>query len=184
MTKLVIAVLISLISSSALATLPEVEWTPEARITLARAVVAEADWSTRDHAAIAWVLKRRWEQRQKVQPQWTFLDQVNAYCAGMKSDTERSRWFRDLPEDPYGAPPDHWPYKRAWNTYQADWARVLRLVDAWQRGAVRDPCRGRAMHWGSSEDSERPAAGKWSLVQCGATLNLFWQTPLPRPTAR
>ncbi len=183
---IVVSLLIALVCNTATAeVLPAEQWTPEARLTLARALVAEATWSRIDHAAIAWVLQKRWRQRQQRRPTWTFEEQVTAYCSGMRLRSKRTAWFRSLPENPVASiAPVNWPSKREWAEYVPHWERVLVTVDQWQAGDVVDPCRGKAIHWGSVEDSSRPTRGGWRAVACGPTRNIFWRHgPTPQRSA-
>lgn len=151
--------------------LPEDQWNDDVALLLARAVVAEADWSTRDHAAIAWVLKRRWEARVKRDPEWTFLDQVKKYCAAMrrKARTKRHVWIHALSPD--GAEPRGWFTDVSWDKYRPAWEGVLEFTHRWARGEVSDPCRHRAIHWGGTMD--RPSK-LLRRVNCGKTDNIFY----------
>lgn len=146
--------------------LPTREWTPEAQLWLARALVAEAGWNAPDdHAAIAWVLQRRW---QHLHVRWSglrFVTVVRAYCAGLghqPASSPRQRWLRRLPwGDPLGR----------LARYRERWAWVRDFVLAWGRGEILDPCARGAMHWGGHMD--RPAA-TWNRVDCGDTANIFY----------
>jgi hypothetical protein len=133
-------------------------------------MVSEADWSTRDHIAIAWVLKRRWESRVEKDPEWTFLDQVKRYCAGMRGKVRASRhvWVRAL--NPEGIEPEGWPSNAKWGNYKPAWEKVLRLSNAWIKGNVKDPCPS-ASHWGGAMD---PPGKSWKAVNCGPTQNIFY----------
>jgi hypothetical protein len=152
--------------------LPEDQWTDEAVVWLARAMVSEADWSPIDHAAIAWTLKRQWESRYEKDPRWTFVDQVRAYCAGLRGEeirTKRSEWVRTLTLD--GAEPEGWPDDVLWSNYAPLWRRTIDFARAWGAGRVRDPCEGRAWHWGGTMDTP---GRNMRPVDCGMTLNIFY----------
>lgn len=159
---------------------PEVEnWDDETSVLLARALVSEADWSSTDHAAIAWTLYRRWKARREQEPTWTYKDQILAYCSGMKGEarTQRHRWVRALPANGVDKPED-WPENVSWTVYQRQWARVLQFTTAWYEGRVKDPCKGRSLHWGApyGTDLHRPKVYGWEPVNCGPTArNLFWR---------
>jgi hypothetical protein len=139
--------------------LPGVEWDDETRLTLARAMVGEADWHEPDHVAIAHVLARRWRIHQQNREPIPFARYVELYSASLRGDTERATWIRSLPWGPLpGA-----PYEQRWN-------RVQKLVRAFSEGMVKDPCP-LAMHWGGTMD--RPAQS-WHPVSCGLTRNIFY----------
>jgi hypothetical protein len=155
--------------------LPEEQWNDETALWLARAMVSEADWSSIDHAAIAWTLKRQWEARAREGSNWTFLDQIRNYCAGLHGEvrSDRMKWVRSLEGD---AQPSSWPGDVSWRVFAPAWAKVRSLAQAWVRGQVGDPCRGRAHHWGSPEDMRNPSRFAWKTVDCGPTMNIFWQS--------
>jgi hypothetical protein len=150
--------------------LPEDQWNEEVAVWLARAMVSEAGWkSQNDHAAIAWVLKRRWETRVDRDPEWTFLDQIKHYCTGMKGKaSRRDRWVRDLSPD--GSKPQGWPRNVSWETYLPAWNNAWDLANAWVEGEVKDPCPA-ADHW--SAPRIRPS-GNLRRVKCGGTQNVFY----------
>jgi hypothetical protein len=138
--------------------LPEEQWDESAQLTLARAMVGEADWHEPDHIAIAFVLARRWRIHQLNREPLPFQRYIELYSASLRSDSERSAWIRALPWGPIPGP------------YEMRWARVLKLVQAWGQGNVKDPCPS-AMHWGGTMD--RPSR-RWSPVSCGMTRNIFY----------
>lgn len=145
---------------------PQVDWTPQARLWLARALVAEAGWvAPTDHAAIAWVLARRWKRMKKRWPRLRFVTVIRSYCAGLghhPAVTRRQMWVRSLP----------WGDPTGWlRRYAGRWQRVRDLVEAWARGEVLDPCSGSAWHWGGPVDTPRPW---WRQVRCGNTSNRFY----------
>jgi hypothetical protein len=136
-----------------------VEWDDESRLTLARAMVGEADWHEPDHVAIAHVLARRWRRHQLNNEPISFARYIERYSASLRGDSERATWIRSLPWGPLpGA-----PYEQRWN-------RVQKLVRAFGEGRVKDPCP-LAMHWGGTMD--RPAQS-WHPVSCGMTRNIFY----------
>jgi hypothetical protein len=68
---------------------------------------------------------------------------------------------------------------------QAAWDAAVRRVEAFQRGELADPCRGRATHWGgTAKGTERDqrviaacvADGSCEVVDCGGTLNTFFRS--------
>lgn len=148
--------------------LPEDQRTEEAEIWLARALVAEAGWSQPDHAAIAWVLQKRWRAYQAGRDaDWGFVEQIKAYCKGVSTNTRR-KWVLTLSPD--GTEPEGWPADVLWSNYEPHWQRTLRFVRAWFAGRVPDPCPT-ATHWGGPMDRRRAATAP---VNCGMTANIFY----------
>ncbi len=142
------------------------EWSKTEIVELARCFVSEADWSMADHAAIAWVLWRRWKTRKKWIEDWTFLDQVRAYCRGLSRHSQRANWVRELQED--GSEPEHWRKSDGpWERYRHRWMRTTAFAQAWAHGKVRSPCD--AFHWGGPMD---PSEGR--AIDCGLTFNIFY----------
>jgi hypothetical protein len=177
MMRRFIAATALLVSSSALAAppLPPGQWDEAARHTLARTLVAEADWHTPDHAAIAHVLVKRW--RIASGPRGLlhgirFEDFVREYSALWKPEhTNRKRGIRALPWGPF-------PERSQWGGGR--WDVVRKWVEKWGTGRVNDPCP-KALHWGGTMD--RPA-GHWHPVSCGRTRNIFYlvRTTHKRPS--
>jgi hypothetical protein len=137
----------------------------EEALTLARCVVGEGGWkSARDHAAVLHVLDRRARASGR-----TLLDQALAYAAGC----DAARVTLERPRQ------------------AADWAAAVATVEAFLAGALPDPCRGRADHWGgTAKGTERDQAniaarvadGTSAVVDCGPTRNTFTRTlARPRP---
>ncbi len=147
--------------------LPESQWDEATQLTLARAMVGEADWHEPDHVAIAFVLARRWRIHQLNREPLAFRDYIELYAASLRSVSDRSAWIKALPWGPMPGP------------YQQRWGRVQKLVKAWGAGRVKDPCP-RALHWGGTMD--RPSK-RWSPVSCGMTRNIFYTRTLRKPRA-
>lgn len=148
------------------------EWDEQSEVWLARAMVSEADWWRPDHVAIAWVLYHRWKQRQQRQPEWTFVEQVRAYCAGLrgKARSRRSRWVRSLEGEDQ---PEDWRNSDGlWRHYVSAWMRTRELARAWARGELPNRCRSRATHWGGPMD---PPGEGTVAVDCGRTRNIFYR---------
>jgi hypothetical protein len=133
-------------------------WSDAAQITLARAMVGEADWHEPDHVAIAFVLARRFRTHQLNRAPMSFERYIQLYAASLRSDSPRSQWVQSLPWGPMPGP------------YEQRWDRVRRLVTAWGEGRVKDPCP-KALHWGGTMD--RPSR-RWSPISCGMTRNIFY----------
>jgi hypothetical protein len=139
--------------------LPTEQWDQTSQLTLARAMVGEADWHEPDHVAIAFVLARRWhKQFQNRSEPMTFPELIQRYSASLRNTTPRGTWIRNLVWAPLPGP------------YQGRWDRVRKLVDAWGQGLVKDPCPT-AMHWGGAMD--RPS-NQYHAVSCGLTRNIFY----------
>jgi hypothetical protein len=133
--------------------------TEQDKLVLAQALVGEADWSQVDHAAIAWVLQKRWQLYLRNNEPVSFAQFVRMYCSPLKTRSPRAKAIQALPWGPARGP---WGGKR--------WDRVRTWVERWADGRVTDPCP-RAMHWGGTMD--RPY-GHWAPVSCGKTRNIFY----------
>ncbi|MCP4243506.1 MAG: hypothetical protein GY772_23370 [bacterium] len=129
------------------------------RLVLIQTMIAEAGWrKARDHAAILHVLDRR--------RRLPLLAPENLSLADM---AKRYSKF-------------HSPHKPI-NKHRARVKAVtLESAPAWSHEAVTrfydgtlpDPCRGKALHWGSFSDY-RGRTGFRSVVDCGPTHNIFTQ---------
>lgn len=150
---------------------PPDEATSDARLALARAMVAEAGWvAERDHAAIAHVLARRWRREHLRYPDLTFRRMVELYCAAWNGKpTARQRWVRELA--PTLERPRTFPRGLSWERHRPAWEAALQRSDAFFAGELADPCDGRAVHWGGEMDE---APEHWRKVDCGATANRFY----------
>ena len=139
---------------------------------LARTLVAEADWATLDHAAIAHGLVKRWRIARRPGRKLegiSFADFVRKYSALWKpKHTSRKRSIRALPWGPLPRKGGNWGGKR--------WDKVRQWTERWNAGEVRDPCPA-ALQWGGTMD--RPA-GHWAPVNCGRTHNIFYAVDDPR----
>jgi hypothetical protein len=144
--------------------LPSDEWDEGTQLTLARAMVGEADWHEPDHVAIAFVLARRWRIHQARQEPVPFQRYISLYSAPLRSISPRTKWIRSLPWGPVDGP------------YSERWDRVQRLVTAWGEGRLKDPCPS-AVHWGGAMD--RPSK-RWHPVSCGLTRNIFYTRREPQ----
>lgn len=158
--------------------IPAHQWDAETEVWLARAMVAEAGWDAEhDHIAIAYVLAKRWRKAVERWPQLRFIDILRNYCAGLgdyrRALTPRQRWLRSL--NPEGTQPDGWPTQASWRNHLPLWQKALARARAWGEGTLRDPCKGRAWHWGGSIDSPR---GRMVRVECGETRNTFYRLDL------
>ena len=122
--------------------------TPLTRHLLAQALVAEAQTHTRDWAAILHVLERRARRAG-----WPLATMVRRYCAAWRAPHARARRMRRL------GPSD------------ARYRRAYAYVTRWAHGRVRDPCRGRAWHWGGAMDTP---SGRMQAIDCGGTYNVFY----------
>jgi hypothetical protein len=138
----------------------------EALHTLARTLVAEADWRVEDHAAIAHVLFKRWQMaRRPGRPLAgiSFAAFIREYSALWKPEhTRRKRAIRALPWGPLPRKAGNWGGKR--------WDKVRQWAERWNAGEVRDPCPA-ALQWGGTMDKP---AGHWAPVNCGRTNNIFY----------
>ncbi len=161
MQRLITILSVLLLAAPALANrppLPETEWDETTQLTLAQAMVGEADWHEPDHVAIAFVLARRWKIHQQNRDPLPFQRYIQLYSASLRNESSRSEWVRSLPWGPIEGP------------YAPRWARIQQLVRAWGAGKVKDPCPS-AVHWGGAMD--RPTSSM-SPISCGLTRNIFY----------
>lgn len=159
--------------------LPPSQWNPRVHLTLAQCVVGEGGWlSRRDHDGIAWVLARRWRMRIQRHPLTRFVDVMHVYCkalgAGRREPTARQRWVRALRG---AAIPEGWPRNASWARHLPWWRAAYQRIGQWQLGKVRDPCRGRALHWGGDMDIPLAEAKGLVEIDCGDTENTFFGVP-------
>jgi hypothetical protein len=167
-------VLMASTASAQVAPLPASEWTPQTQLWLARAMVAEAGWNAKlDYIAIAYVLARRWRTMTEQWPSLRYVDVIKRYCAGLgdfrRQHSARQRWVRALSWD--DAQPSQWPKDASWAQSLPLWRTALAISEKWGKGELKDPCRGRAWHWGGLIDSPR---GRMVPVDCGQTRNTFY----------
>lgn len=137
------------------------DWTPSARLQLARAVVGEADWNAEDHVAIAWVLSKRFKHYKQRHEQVSFERYIGLYAKALTPRPER-RTLRILSYP--------WAPLLERSREAERWDEVRDRIESWGRGEIGDPCP-RALHWGGRMD--RPQA-HWRPVVCGRTANIFW----------
>jgi hypothetical protein len=152
---------------------PEEHWDDEAKLTLAQALVGEADWRHPDHLAIAWVLAKRFRVYRRTHPGVSFAQFIRFYSSPLKPfvKTSRARAIRALT---WGQAGGKWGGKR--------WLKVQRTVERWGRGVENDPCPS-ALHWGGDMDkAPKPTAlykRGWRITSCtGGTANTFYE-PIP-----
>lgn len=150
--------------------IPSSSWDADARITLARAWVGEADWRPRDHIAIGWVLAKRWKiYNRRPERSASFGEFIRLYCSPLKGHSRRQRLIQALP---WGDPTSMavGAYKHPKNVTR--WRRVRERVERWGRGLFRDPCP-KALHWGGTMDTPYR---NWFPVRCGGpTANIFYR---------
>jgi hypothetical protein len=163
--------------------LPPAQFTPRTRVWLARAMVSEAGWKAElDHAGISHILYRRWKNMRKRWPDMTFEHVIRAYCAGFyvkeRSLTPRQRWIQQLIPSP--RQPKDWPAKKAsWKVHMPLWKAAWDRAGRFGAGKLRDPCRGRAWHWGGEIDLPLAKQKRLVEVDCGNTRNTFYTLPKP-----
>lgn len=145
---------------------------PESAVlTLAQAMVLEADWlAATDHAAIAHVLMR--EADRKGAP---LIVHIKRYVAGFKLSLPRSLVIRGLSMD--GCRPAGWPPHLSWQRHRAWWLATVARAQKALDGDLQDPCKSEAHHWGGDMDLHRAARAGWVKVDCGDTVNTFWRRP-------
>lgn len=145
-------------------------------LTLAQAVVGEADWSRKDHVAIAWVLAKRWHFYKRsinYKAGATFSGFVRQYSSPLKIKNRRSKLIQSLPWGPALQPHSH---GIPLTVYNKKWAKTRQTIQHWYDGKIKDPCR-RAVHWGGPMDNPDRMVGPgtmWHIVRCGETKNIFY----------
>lgn len=146
--------------------IPKSSWSAEAKLTLARAWVGEADWNFSDHVAIGWVLAKRWRIYNKNKAKRIgFGSFVRLYCSPLKGNSSRQRQIQALP----WGDPRRGPYRTKLNVRR--WRELRKRVELWGQGLYQDPCP-RALHWGGTMD--KPFRN-WRPVSCGDTNNTFYR---------
>lgn len=155
--------------------LPAEQWTPGARLSLARCVVGESGWlNGAEHVAHMEAVRRQWETRRRGGKRLTFERQTHLYCRALQS--KGRPWIRELPPTSL----HHWPDAAGPNL--SLWLEALRRVDDWAHGLLLSPCPG-AEHWGARNlrsDLSRAALavreGRWHVVAClEQTGNRFYR---------
>ncbi len=145
---------------------PETELDEQTKLTLAQAMVGEADWYEPDHVAIAFVLARRWPMYRDNRQDVSFKTYIELYSSPLRRERNaRAAWVRSLPWGSIEGP------------FAKHWDRVRALVEAWAAGKVKDPCP-RAVHWGGAMDRPGPDMVPMS---CGLTRNIFYGIRKPKP---
>lgn len=144
-------------------------------LALARMAVAEAGWvAHRDHAAMWHVVARR-----AGRAGWTVQQMAYTYSSPLRRG---KHWALGLPPWASDVAPPGLPARVGWPAHRLEWERLLRAAQAFTEGAVGDPCRGRAWHWGDrAGDRARAVRAGFHAVGCGPTLNLFWAPPSAGP---
>jgi hypothetical protein len=136
---------------------PEAEAGSEDRLRLVHTLLGEEGWRpTNGHPAILHVLERR--RHLPAHQGFTLTRMANEYSAFLKPNPKKN----DLP---------HRTAIYALNIETApQWA--VRLVDKFLENprSIKDPCRGRAWHFGSKQDV---LTSKRHRVNCGKTNNIF-----------
>jgi hypothetical protein len=165
--------------------IPEDEWTPEARVWLARSVVGEAGWRTfNEYSAIAWIYAIRSQQSE----QYSFLKMIRTYSAAVRRRKNPDRpWLYEL--GPMAQRPRSWPSGPLWaGLHEVAWKETLLWADSWARGERPNPCPG-ANHFGGLIDHHRAVAKRWTRIRCKSKMrNRFYTSlrlqPKVRPTAK
>lgn len=156
----------------------------------ARVMVGEAGWeNAREHAALAWTLRRRAEHLRRTRG-WTELTTIQRYATGnvLHAHTERQRWIVALPRDGVTCPAA-WPSGALWADYAVAWRAALSRARDFVHRGLADPCDGPSEHWGSRRHHVDVArarravrAGRWQRVDCSGggepTRNAFFALAL------
>jgi hypothetical protein len=154
------------------------EWTPEARLWLARSVLGEVGWRRpEEYSAVAWV----YATRARTSRRYSFLKMVRTYSAAVKGrGNSRNPWLYEL--RPNMTRPPSWPEGPRWEGLHAvAWAEVLVWANEWAAGKRPNPCPG-ANHFGGSVDHYRAVAKRWTRVKCTSKMrNRFYTSLRLRP---
>jgi hypothetical protein len=131
---------------------PKTEASSEDRLVLVQALLGEEGWRPSDgHPAILHVLKRR--RYLPAHEGSSLTEMAYRYSVFLKSKK----------------PKDATPNRRAVYALTLDTAPgwALKLVDKFLEDpkSVRDPCRGKAWHWGSWDDVQNLYVGGWTVVE-------------------
>lgn len=127
--------------------IPKNQWSPAAKLWLARSCVGEAGFDSYDEClGIAWVYATRSRENGH-----KFVTMVRLYSSAVKRKANKSRkWIFHL--GLRGHKPKNWPKKLSWRPHRAHWLRLLSMLDDWAKGYYENPVEG-ANHFGSPTDS-------------------------------
>lgn len=137
-------------------------WTSRTHLFLSQCMVAEADESKLDHIAIAYASRNWWLLLTKKYPKLRYIDVISSYCSVHKLEpqrlSKRQRWIRqlDFPQRINGNlifhKPTDFPDNASWDRKKQKWQETLQLAYDWNLGKYKDPCNGKAVHWGAPQD--------------------------------
>lgn len=131
---------------------------------MARVAIAEAGWSRRDHIAIGYVNVRR-ARTLGVDP----AEMAVRYSTAARGGHWAMRLPKRRPSVPPVLPRGVGPW---WSGGFAGAVDDSRLILA---GAIPDPCRGQANHYGAPGANAAAAAARgWKRIDCGPTETVFW----------
>lgn len=152
---------------------PQAHASNEERLLLARVFVSEAGFiESNDGAGIHTVLINRAgrgslsRMMRRYSPRATGtvppLNARQAWVSGLNLNLTR---------------PHAWPESYpAWFTIRPKWQARLDEAAA-LLAEPHNPCDGEPHHWGGPMDDHRALAAGWVQLECGFTLNHFWQVP-------
>jgi len=89
----------------------------------------------------------------------------------------RRPWIAQLRAD--GSQPEGWPENISWRNHRPSWERMVSLARAVLEGPGEAPCA--PDHWGGPMDHHRAVRNGWVQLDCGPTVNEFWQVPRRSP---
>jgi len=140
--------------------IPADQWTPQAKLWLARSCVGEtrfgvgaADEAMEECMAIAWVYSKRLKIIRAQGVRKDLLWVIKRYSAAVKKRSTHTRpWILTLD---YGLKrPSNWPSSLRWGVYRDLWSDKLATLDEWASGKRPDPVP-EANHYGGSMDVKR-----------------------------
>jgi hypothetical protein len=74
-----------------------------------------------------------------------------------------------------GTKPEGWPEHLSWPNHRSSWERMVALAQSVIEGSGEAPCT--PDHWGGPMDHFRAVRNGWIQLDCGPTVNEFWQVP-------
>lgn len=146
-------------------------------LTLARVCVHEAGWESVDDCAAIWEVLRAGAERGGYSVRVYAL----AYSGrALRGQTSRP-WVAELNEE--GSRPRSWPTTwqgrphPGWGAFRTRWLALLEACRLIVAGEVRSSCEDQPHDWGGPVDDRRARRLGLIRIDCGETLNRYYQRP-------